>query len=142
MRHSLYFSSLFSIYTVQAHPRALVFIVHLKDKVDFGYNLPMLMHQPRLLHISGKPPGPSVKVWHISPLFLQRPSTAQHFRVIDQEKSCEAKEAIHIRKFDHIKWSLCLTLGIKPKNLLHCCLRILTGSQDIGIGLTQFHSRY
>ena len=77
------------------------------------------------------------------------------FKVIDQEKSQiarEAKEAIHIRKLDpelnrnmgkmvipHVFDSL---LGIKPKNpRIASLLSQETGSQDIGIGLTQFHSR-
>ena len=77
------------------------------------------------------------------------------FKVIDQEKSQiarEAKEAIHIRKFDPelnrnigkmvIPRVFDSLLGIKPKN--PCIASLLsqeTGPQDIGIGLTQFHSR-
>ena len=77
------------------------------------------------------------------------------FKVIDQEKSqiaCEAKEAIHIRKFDPelnrnigkmvIPRVFDSLLGIKPKNpRIASLLSQETGSQDIGIGLTQFHSR-
>ena len=77
------------------------------------------------------------------------------FKVIDQEKSQiarEAKEAIHIRKFDPelnrnigkmvIPRVFDSLLGIKPKNpRIASLLSQETGSQDIGIGLTQFHSR-
>ena len=75
------------------------------------------------------------------------------FKVIDQEKSQivhEAKEAIHIQKLvpelnrnvgkmviPHVFDSI---LGIKPKHL--CIASLLSqesGSQDIGINLTQFH---
>ena len=76
------------------------------------------------------------------------------FKIIDQEKSQdarEAKEAIHIQKLDpelnrnvgkmiipHVFDSI---LGIKPKN--SCITSLLSQefrSQDIGIDLTQFHS--
>ena len=76
------------------------------------------------------------------------------FKVIDQEKSeiaQEAKEAIHICKLDAelnrnvgkmvIPNVFDSILGIKPKN--PCIASLLsqeTGSQDIGINLTQFHS--
>ena len=77
-----------------------------------------------------------------------------HFKVIEQEKSqiaCEAKEAIHIRKLDpelygnvgkmvipHVFDSI---LGIMPKNpRIASLMSQETGSQDIGINLTQFHS--
>ena len=77
------------------------------------------------------------------------------FKVIDQEKSQiarEAKEAIHIRKLDPelnrnigkmvIPRVFDSLLGIKPKNpRIASLLSQETGSQDIGIGLTQFHSR-
>ena len=66
--------------------------------------------------------------------------------------SREAKEAIHIRKFDPelnrnigkmvIPRVFDSLLGIKPKNpRIASLLSQETGSQDIGIGLTQFHSR-
>ena len=76
------------------------------------------------------------------------------FKVIDQEKSqiaSEAKEAIYIQKADPelnrnvgkmvIPSVFDLILGIKPKNL--CISSLLSqesGSQDICINLTQFHS--
>ena len=77
-----------------------------------------------------------------------------HFKVIDQEKSQiarEAKEAIHIQKLDPelnrnvgkmvIPCVFHSILGIKPRN--PCVVSLMsqeTGSQDIGINLTQFHS--
>ena len=77
------------------------------------------------------------------------------FKVIDQEKSQiarEAKEAIHIRKLDPelnrnigkmvIPRVFDSLLGIKPRNpRIASLLSQETGSQEIGIGLTQFHSR-
>ena len=90
---------------------------------------------------------------HCSTKGHRLPSIDQ-FKVIDQEKSqiaCEAKEAIHIQKadpelnrnvgkmvmprvFDPI-------LGIKPKNpCISSLLSQESGSQDIGINLTQCHS--
>ena len=76
------------------------------------------------------------------------------FKIMAQEKSqiaCEAKEAIHIQKWDpelnrnvgqmvitHVFDSI---LCIKPKN--SCVASLLSqelGPQDIGINLTQFHS--
>ena len=76
------------------------------------------------------------------------------FKVIDQEKSqiaCEAKEAIHIHKEDPelnrnvgkmvIPHVFDPILGIKPKNpCISSLLSQESGSQDIGINLTQFHS--
>ena len=76
------------------------------------------------------------------------------FKVIDQEKSqiaCEAKEAIHIQKLDpELNRNLgkmvipCVfdqILGIKSRNpLIASLLSEESGSQDVGINLTQFHS--
>ena len=76
------------------------------------------------------------------------------FKVIDQEKSQiahEAKEAIHIRKLDPelnrnvgkmvIPCVFDSILGIKPRNpRIASIMSQETGSQDIGINLTQFHS--
>ena len=76
------------------------------------------------------------------------------FKVIHQEKSqiaCEAKEAIHVRKEDPelnrnvgkvvIPRVFDPILGIKPRNpCISSLLSQESGSQDIGINLTQFHS--
>ena len=81
-------------------------------------------------------------------------SNIDQFKIIDQEKyqiACEAKEAIHIQKLDPelnrnvnkmiIPYVFDAILGIKPKS--PCVASLLSqesGSQDIGIKLTQFHS--
>ena len=74
------------------------------------------------------------------------------FKVIDQKKSQishEAKEAIHIQKWDpelnrnvgKMVIPHDSILGIKPKNQgIASLLSQKLGSQDIGINLTQFHS--
>ena len=100
------------------------------------------------------------KEWSNSAIY-QHCTTKDHplpsidqFKVIDQEKSQiahEAKEAIHIQKADPelnrnvgkmiIPRVFYPILDIKPKNpLISSLLSQESGSQDIGLNLTQFHS--
>ena len=72
------------------------------------------------------------------------------FKVIDQEKSqiaCEAKEVIHSKIASWTKWKCWQNgvfdpiFGTKPNNL--CIASLLSqesGSQEMGMNLTQFHS--
>ena len=101
----------------------------------------------------GKEGSNSAIYQHCSSKGHPQPNVDQ-FKVIDQETSQiarEAKEAIHIRKLDPelnrnigkmvIPRMFDSLLGIKPKNpRIASILSQETGSQDIGIGLTQFHS--
>ena len=61
--------------------------------------------------------------------------TAIHIRKSDPELNRNIGKMVIPRVFDSL-------LGIKPKNpRIASLLSQETGSQDIGIGLTQFHSR-